>query len=56
MLSTAISMACLRYPGLSLSVVESSPACRLYERLGFRKVGLILESLVMLLEFNQNKE
>jgi GNAT superfamily N-acetyltransferase len=52
MLETVISMAKERFPGLSLSVVESSPAQRLYERLGFCKVGQVMESLVMLLEWN----
>ena len=42
------------FPGLSLSVVASSPARRLYERLGFRQVGQVMESLVMLLEWNNN--
>jgi ribosomal protein S18 acetylase RimI-like enzyme len=54
MLETVIAMAKAGYPGLSLSVVESSPARHLYERLGFRKVGQVLESLVMLLEWNDN--
>ena len=52
LLETVIALAKPRFPGLSLSVVESSPARRLYERLGFRKVGQVLESLVMLLEWN----
>jgi GNAT superfamily N-acetyltransferase len=52
LLETVIALAKPDYPGLSLSVVESSPARRLYERLGFRKVGQVLESLVMLLEWN----
>lgn len=51
MLKMVISMAHNRYPDLSLSVVESSPAHRLYERLGFRKVGQILNSPVMLLDW-----
>jgi ribosomal protein S18 acetylase RimI-like enzyme len=54
MLNTVISMATERYPGLSLSVVESSPARRLYERLGFRKVGQIMDSPVMLLEWKEH--
>jgi ribosomal protein S18 acetylase RimI-like enzyme len=54
LLKTVISQAQTRYPGLSLSVVESSPARRLYERLGFRKVGQVMESLVMLLEWKQH--
>jgi len=54
MLEKAISMARAHFPGLSLSVVESSPARRLYERLGFRRVGRVTESLVMLLEWNDN--
>lgn len=49
MIKKVISMAHGKYPGLSLSVVESSPARRLYERLGFRKVGQVLDSAVMLL-------
>jgi GNAT superfamily N-acetyltransferase len=52
MLETVIALAKECHPGLSLSVVESSPARRLYERLGFHKVGQVLESLVMLLEWN----
>ena len=36
MLETVISMAKEQVPGLSLSVVEDSPARGLYERLGFR--------------------
>ncbi len=51
MIKTVISMAPECYPGLSLSVVESSPARLLYERLGFRKVGQVLDSHVMLLEW-----
>jgi ribosomal protein S18 acetylase RimI-like enzyme len=54
MLKAVITMAQPLYPGLSLSVVESSPARRLYERLGFRKVGQVMESLVMLLEWKNN--
>jgi hypothetical protein len=37
--------------GISLSVVESSPARRLYERLGFREVGRVGDSPVMLLRW-----
>jgi len=54
MIKTVISMAQERFPGLSLSVVESSPARRLYERLGFRKVGRVMDSLVMLLALSAN--
>jgi ribosomal protein S18 acetylase RimI-like enzyme len=54
MIETVISLAKERFPGLSLSVVESSPARRLYERLGFRKVGQIMDSLVMLLEWEKH--
>ena len=54
MLAQVISMSRERYPGLSLSVVENSPARRLYERLGFRRVGRIMESLVMLLEWKND--
>jgi GNAT superfamily N-acetyltransferase len=54
MLATVIATARLRFPGLSLSVVEQSPARRLYERLGFRTVGKIMDFLVMLLEWNNN--
>jgi len=39
MLERVIGQAQGDYPGLSLSVVASSPARRLYERLGFRKVA-----------------
>ncbi len=53
MLETVISMARERYPGLSLSVVDISPARRLYERLGFRKVGQIMDSPIMLLDWNE---
>ncbi len=53
MIKTVISMAQERYTGLSLSVVESSPARLLYERLGFRKVGQVLDSPVMLLEWEK---
>jgi GNAT superfamily N-acetyltransferase len=52
MINTVISMAHGKYPGLSLSVVESSPARRLYECLGFRKVGQVLDSPVMLLNWD----
>ena len=51
MIETVIAMVKERFAGLSLSVVESSPALRLYERLGFRKVGQIMDSPVMLLEW-----
>ena len=54
MLKTAIRMAQKDYPGLSLSVAERSPARTLYERLGFRKVGQVMESLVMLLEWKNH--
>ncbi len=54
LLETVILQARPRFPGLSLSVVESSPARRLYERLGFQKVGQVSGSLVMLLEWNNN--
>jgi GNAT superfamily N-acetyltransferase len=50
-LNTIISMAKGHYPALSLSVVESSPARHLYERLGFHKVGKLMDSLVMLLDW-----
>jgi ribosomal protein S18 acetylase RimI-like enzyme len=52
MLETVMAMAKPDFPGLSLSVAESSPARRLYERLGFCKVGQVMESLVMLKEWN----
>jgi ribosomal-protein-alanine N-acetyltransferase len=51
MLDTVISMAEGCFPGLSLSVVASSPARRLYERFGFQKVGQVMDSLVMLLKW-----
>jgi ribosomal protein S18 acetylase RimI-like enzyme len=54
MIETVIGMAKERFTGLSLSVVGSSPAHRLYERLGFRKVGQILDSPIMLLEWGKN--
>jgi GNAT superfamily N-acetyltransferase len=53
MIKTVILMAQAVYPGLSLSVVESSPARQLYERLGFSKVGQKMDSLVMLLEWEK---
>jgi ribosomal protein S18 acetylase RimI-like enzyme len=53
MLKKVISMSQGSFPGLSLSVVESSPARRLYERLGFQKVGQIMDSLIMLLEWSK---
>jgi ribosomal protein S18 acetylase RimI-like enzyme len=52
MLNAVITMAKEHFPGLSLSVVGSSPARLLYERLGFRKVGRIMDSLVMLLDWS----
>ena len=54
MLETVISMAPGRYPGLSLSVVATSPAFRLYQRLGFRQVGQVLDSPIMLLEWKED--
>ncbi|MGD0752162.1 MAG: GNAT family N-acetyltransferase [Anaerolineales bacterium] len=54
MFEKVIETAQTNHPGLSLSVVESSPARRLYERLGFRKVGKVMDSLVMLLEWKNN--
>jgi ribosomal protein S18 acetylase RimI-like enzyme len=54
MLDTAISMAEGCFPGLSLSVVASSPARRLYERFGFQKVGQVMDSLVMVLEWQES--
>jgi GNAT superfamily N-acetyltransferase len=53
LIKMVISMAQECYTGLSLSVVESSPARLLYERLGFRKVGQVLDSPVMLLEWDK---
>ena len=53
-LNAVIMEAQARFPGLSLSVVESSPARRLYEGLGFRQVDKVMESLVMLLEWSKN--
>ena len=53
MLKTIISLSRERFSGLSLSAVESSPARRLYERMGFKKVGQIMESWVMLLEWEK---
>jgi ribosomal protein S18 acetylase RimI-like enzyme len=55
MLQAVISMAKEHFPGLSLSVVASSPALLLYERLGFRKVGQVLDSPVMLLEWESDE-
>jgi ribosomal protein S18 acetylase RimI-like enzyme len=52
MLNAVITMAKEHFPCLSLSVVGSSPARLLYERLGFRKVGRIMDSLVMLLDWS----
>jgi len=54
MVKRVISMAKGHFPGLSLSVVESSPARHLYERLGFRRVGKIMDSLVMVLEWEDH--
>jgi GNAT superfamily N-acetyltransferase len=52
MIKAVIRMAKEHYPGLSLSVVERSPARRLYERLGFRTVGRVGESLTMLYQWD----
>jgi ribosomal protein S18 acetylase RimI-like enzyme len=54
MFEQVISMARDRYPGLSLSVVRTSPALHLYRRLGFRQVGIVQDSLVMLLEWKND--
>ena len=55
MMAAVIAMAGDRYCGLSLSVVESSPACRLYERLGFRALDRrVGDSLVMLLDWSHD--
>jgi ribosomal protein S18 acetylase RimI-like enzyme len=54
MIETVIAMAKERFPGLSLSVMEASPARRLYERIGFVKVGQIGDSPVMLLRWSQD--
>jgi GNAT superfamily N-acetyltransferase len=54
LLKMIISMAQNRFTGLSLSVVESSPARQLYERFGFRQVDRIMDSLVMLLEWKSH--
>ena len=53
MIEEAIALAKPDFPGLSLSVVETSPARRLYERHGFRTVGRVMESLVMLLKWRE---
>jgi ribosomal protein S18 acetylase RimI-like enzyme len=55
MLKKVISMVQESYPGLSLSVMETSPARRLYERLGFQKVGQVMDSLVMLLDWSKKE-
>lgn len=55
MINAVITMAKGHFPGLSLSVVGSSPARLLYERLGFRKVGQVLDSPVMLLEWESDE-
>ncbi|MBN2386628.1 MAG: GNAT family N-acetyltransferase [Anaerolineales bacterium] len=52
MLEAVIAQARKTYPGISLSVVATSPACRLYERFGFRTIGREGESLVMLLKWS----
>jgi GNAT superfamily N-acetyltransferase len=54
MIRTVISITKEQYAGLSLSVVERSPARQLYERLGFQKVGQVLDSLVMLLQWGKS--
>jgi GNAT superfamily N-acetyltransferase len=53
MIKTVILMAQGLYSGLSLSVVEASPARLLYERLGFRKVDQVMGSPVLLLEWEK---
>ena len=53
MISEVIRTAQPDYSGISLSVVESSPARRLYERLGFLRVGKVGDSLVMLLKWEK---
>jgi len=35
--------------------MEISPARRLYERLGFQKVGQMMDSLVMLLDWSKKE-
>ena len=52
MIAEIVTLAKPDHPGLSLSVVETSPARRLYERHGFRTVGRVGESLVMLLKWS----
>ncbi len=55
MIEAIINVAKDRYPGLSLSVVASSPARRLYERLGFRTIDRrVGESLVMLKDWSHD--
>ncbi len=54
MIKKVISMTQERFPGLSLSVIESSPACHLYKRLGIKKVGQIDGSSVMLLDWSDH--
>lgn len=48
LLTTMLDQARNRYPSVSLSVVKDSPAVRLYQRLGFQVVGMVMESYVML--------
>ena len=55
LLTEVIALAQERCPAISLSVVETSPACRLYARFGFRTVGRVMESLVMLLEWRHDE-
>ncbi|NUM53139.1 MAG: GNAT family N-acetyltransferase [Candidatus Hydrogenedentes bacterium] len=45
-----IDYATGKYPALSLSVVDSNPAIRLYDRFGFQRVGITGNSITMRLE------
>ena len=53
LLSCLLDSAAMRYPAISLSVADGNPAIRLYQRLGFVKVGRFGNSTTMLKKFHQ---
>lgn len=51
LISAMLEQARTRYDAVSLSVVQTSPAVRLYQRLGFRVEGEVLGSYIMVKRF-----
>lgn len=53
LLDAILEKAAARYAAVSLSVSKDNPACRLYQRAGFREVAATCESLIMVKELHR---